>query len=125
MDRVGNANRRRRARAQRFVLTRWTRINEWTLRWPRSNSEVSNRLKYIHEPHARTIRCVRGRSQPGMSQQLSKWWLLGPPFAIAVSVLAYYAVFPSFRGWVDARFPWAAAHVGIYLPARNGEEQVR
>ena len=54
-----------------------------------------------------------------MSQQLSKWWLLGPPFAITVSILAYYAAFPSFRGWVDSHFPWAATHIGIYLPERD------
>ena len=58
-----------------------------------------------------------------MSQQLSKLWLLGPPFAIAVSILAYYAVFPSFRTWVDNHFPWAATHVGVYLPVRNSDEQ--
>ena len=58
-----------------------------------------------------------------MSRQLSKWWLLGPPFAITVSVLAYYAMFPSFRRWVDTRFPWAALHIGIYLPRRDGDDQ--
>src|SRR4051812_7224175 len=60
-----------------------------------------------------------------MSQQLSKWWLLGPPFAIAVSALAYYAMFPSFRGWVDGRLPWVAAHVGVYLPVRDDEARVK
>jgi hypothetical protein len=60
-----------------------------------------------------------------MSQQLSKWWFMGPPFAIGVSLLAYYAVFPSFRGWVDGHFPWAASHIGIYLPARDADEQFK
>ena len=60
-----------------------------------------------------------------MSQQLSKLWLLGPPFAIAVSALTYYAMFPSFRNWVDARVPWVATHVGVHLPARDDDELVR
>ena len=58
-----------------------------------------------------------------MSRQLSRLWLLGPPFAITLSVLAYYAMLPSFRRWVDKRFPWAAAHVGIYLPALDDDDQ--
>ena len=60
-----------------------------------------------------------------MSQQLSKWWLLGPPFAIAVSLLTYYAMFPGVRSWVDARVPWVATHIGVYLPARDDDERVR
>ena len=30
---------------------------------------------------------------------------------------------PSFRRWVDKRFPWAAVHVGVYLPALDGDDQ--
>lgn len=60
-----------------------------------------------------------------MSQQLSKWWLLGPPFSIMVALLAYYAVFPSFRGWVDARSPWVATHIGIYLSTRDSPERIK
>ena len=58
-----------------------------------------------------------------MSRQLSRLWLLGPPFAITVSVLAYYAMLPSFRRWVDKHFPWAAVHVGVYLPALDDDGQ--
>ena len=53
--------------------------------------------------------------------QLSRLWLLGPPFAIVVSILAYYVAFPSVRGWMDAHFPWMAEHIGSHLPVRGGE----
>lgn len=60
-----------------------------------------------------------------MSQQLSRWWLLGPPFSIVVALFAYYAVFPSFRGWVDSHVPWVATHIGIYIATRDSPERIK
>ena len=57
--------------------------------------------------------------------QLSRLWLLGPPFAITVSILAYYVAFPSVRAWTDAHFPWMAEHIGSHLPVRGGEVRVQ
>lgn len=51
-----------------------------------------------------------------MSTKVSKLWLLGPPFAILVTGLAYYAKFEGARTWVDARFPWVAENIGQRLP---------
>src|SRR5882757_5235342 len=51
-----------------------------------------------------------------MSKPISRLWLLGPPFAILLSILVYYAKFRSVREWVDARFPWVAENVGSRLP---------
>lgn len=52
-----------------------------------------------------------------MSTPISRLWFLGPPVAILISLLAYYAKFPSMRHWVDSRFPWVAENVGSHLPA--------
>src|SRR4051812_35330981 len=51
-----------------------------------------------------------------MSQPISRLWFLGPPAAILISLLAYYAKFPSMRHWVDARFPWVEVNIGRLLP---------
>lgn len=50
-----------------------------------------------------------------MSNRISRLWLLGPPVAILISLLAYYATFPSVRQWVDARFPWVEENIGSRL----------
>ncbi len=51
-----------------------------------------------------------------MSKPISRLWLLGPPVAILISLLAYYAMFRSMRQWVDARFPWVEVNIGRRLP---------
>jgi len=56
-----------------------------------------------------------------MNNQLSKLWILGPPFAILVSAFVYYAMFPSMRTWVDARSPWIRDHIGSRLPPRDDD----
>lgn len=51
-----------------------------------------------------------------MSRPISKLWLLGPPVAILISLVAYYGTFRSVRDWVDARFPWVEVNIGRRLP---------
>ena len=56
-----------------------------------------------------------------MSQPISKLWLLGPPFAIAISAFVYYAQFPWARKWVDDRFPWVEVNIGRRLREIPGQ----
>ena len=50
-----------------------------------------------------------------MSKPISRLWLLGPPAAIVLSLLVYYAKFQSVRRWVDTRFPWVEENIGSHL----------
>ena len=59
-----------------------------------------------------------------MSKPISRLWFLGPPAAILLSLLVYYAKFDSVRRWVDPRFPWVADHIGSRLPALPNESPV-
>jgi hypothetical protein len=51
-----------------------------------------------------------------MSKPISRLWILGPPAAILLSLLVYYAKFNVVRQWVDVRFPWVKENVGSRLP---------
>jgi hypothetical protein len=51
-----------------------------------------------------------------MSQPISRLWLLGPPVAILISLLVYYAKFQTVRRWVDDKFPWVEDNIGSRLP---------
>lgn len=50
-----------------------------------------------------------------MRNEISKLWLLGPPFAILLTLFVYYAQFRVARNWVDARFPWVKENIGEKL----------
>lgn len=58
-----------------------------------------------------------------MSKPISRLWFLGPPAAILLSGLVYYAKFNSVRRWVDTRFPWVEDHVGSHLPPLADESR--
>lgn len=58
---------------------------------------------------------------PAMSKHISRLWILGPPFAIGVSLLAYYSTFRPVRQWVDAKFPWVEENIGSRLPPMASE----
>ncbi len=58
-----------------------------------------------------------------MSSKASILWLAGPPVAVFVSALVYYAKFDTARTWVDARVPWVAENIGKHLPPLAINEQ--
>jgi hypothetical protein len=51
----------------------------------------------------------------------SKLWILGPPFAILITLLVYYVKFPTFKTWLDSRVPWVKENVAPRLPALQND----
>ena len=46
----------------------------------------------------------------------SKLWLLGPPFALALTAVVYYVKFQDFRTWTNRNIPWVRENVAPKLP---------
>jgi len=51
-----------------------------------------------------------------MRKPPNKLWAFGPPLSILLVAFAYYVKAPSFREYVDRRFPWAREHLGQFVP---------